>query len=235
MEPLTPAQRRDLRARAHHLDPVVIVGHHGLTTAVLHEIDLALTAHELLKVRVGIDARDEREAALARLCAELDCAPVQHLGKVLVLWRPNPEAAAARTTKPAKAAKSAGKPKGKSGKRLAILKSTERTPVDPVRARRRGRADDEAAPRARRGAARHLPAGAEPPAEIAPEGGRRKSSYTPRTKPKSHSAKPNPREAWQKKKAVAEPLHGKAAGARRRTAVATTMPPDAGARRRRKI
>ncbi len=243
MNPLTPTQRRDLRARAHHLDPVVIVGHHGLTAAVLHEVDLALTAHQLLKVRVGIDAREEREAMLARICAELGCAPVQHLGKVLVLWRPNPEAAAPKV---AKAAKSTGKPKGNSGKRLAILKSTERTPVDPIRARRRGRSDDEAPPRARRGAARHLPAGAQPLPEAPPEGSRRKSSFTPKTKPKSFSAKPNPRTAWEKPK-PAGPAHGKsaAAGARRKTTgasggrkaipVAKTMPPDAGARRRRKI
>jgi len=52
MNPLTPSQRRALRAKAHHLDPVVTIGHHGLTPAVLHEIDVALLAHELVKIRV---------------------------------------------------------------------------------------------------------------------------------------------------------------------------------------
>jgi hypothetical protein len=65
MEPLQPAFRRELRARAHHLHPVVMVGHHGLTPAVLHEIDAALSAHELIKVRVFSDDRSEREALSA--------------------------------------------------------------------------------------------------------------------------------------------------------------------------
>jgi putative YhbY family RNA-binding protein len=64
MDPLTPSQRRELRAKAHHLQPFVTVGQHGLTPAVLHEIDLALLKHELIKVRVFSDARDEREAML---------------------------------------------------------------------------------------------------------------------------------------------------------------------------
>ena len=88
---ISPAERRALRARAHKLKPVVFVGQHGLTPAVLHEIDIALTAHELIKVRVFSDARDEREALLERICNEMDTAPVQHLGKVLTLWRPAPE------------------------------------------------------------------------------------------------------------------------------------------------
>ncbi len=91
MNPLTPAQRRALRAKAHHLQPVVTIGQHGLTPPVLHEIDLALTKHELIKVRVFSDERDQREAMLAQVCADMDCAAVQHLGKVLVVWRPNPE------------------------------------------------------------------------------------------------------------------------------------------------
>ena len=88
---LTPIQRRALRADAHALHPVVAIGLHGLTPSVLHEIDVALLAHELVKVRVFGDARAEREALLARICGELACAPVQHIGKLLVLWRPNPE------------------------------------------------------------------------------------------------------------------------------------------------
>src|SRR6185312_15463206 len=88
MEPLLPSFRRELRARAHRLHPVVSIGHQGLTPAVLHEIDVALAAHELLKVRVMSDDRDERAALLDRICAEVDCAPVQQIGKLLVLWRP---------------------------------------------------------------------------------------------------------------------------------------------------
>jgi RNA-binding protein len=88
---ISPSQRRDLRARAHHLHPVVAIGQHGLTAAVLHEIDVALKAHELIKVRVLGDDREQRDALATRICADLECAPVQHLGKVLILWRPRPD------------------------------------------------------------------------------------------------------------------------------------------------
>src|SRR6478735_698627 len=91
MPPLTPALRRELRAKAHHLHPVVIVGQHGLTASVMREIDVALRAHQLIKVRVFSDARDEREALLQRVCTELNAAAVQHIGKLFVVWRPAPE------------------------------------------------------------------------------------------------------------------------------------------------
>ena len=71
--PTTP-ELRSLRARAHHLRPVVAVGTHGLTPAVLHEIDVALKAHELIKIRVFNDVRSERDALLAKICSELACA-----------------------------------------------------------------------------------------------------------------------------------------------------------------
>ncbi len=90
MPTLTPAERRALRARAHALRPVVSVGQHGLTPSVLREIDVSLKAHGLIKVRVGSDDRGTREAALERICAELDAAPVQHIGKLLVIFRPIP-------------------------------------------------------------------------------------------------------------------------------------------------
>jgi putative YhbY family RNA-binding protein len=90
MRSLSPAERRELRAKAHHLHPVVAIGRQGLTDPVLHEIDVALTAHELIKVRVADDDRDERERLATRICDVLGCAPVQHLGKLLILWRPRP-------------------------------------------------------------------------------------------------------------------------------------------------
>lgn len=88
---ITPAQRRALRAQAHHLAPVVSIGQHGLTPPVQHEIDLALLAHELIKVKVASDDRAARAALFDAVCAALSCAPVQHLGKVFILWRQNPE------------------------------------------------------------------------------------------------------------------------------------------------
>ena len=88
---LNPAQRKDKRADAHHLDPVVMIGNDGLTPAVVQEIDLALSAHGLIKVRVFSDERAAREAILAQLADRLGAAPIQHIGKLLVLWRPLPE------------------------------------------------------------------------------------------------------------------------------------------------
>ena len=87
---LTPAQRKVHRADAHHLDPVVAVGGDGLTDAVLKEADMALKAHGLIKVRVFSDDRAAREAMLATLAERLDAAPIQHIGNLLVLWRPVP-------------------------------------------------------------------------------------------------------------------------------------------------
>ena len=85
---LTPAQRKEHRADAHHLDPVVMIGGDGLTAAVAKEVDLALKAHGLIKVRVFSDERAAREDMFARLADELSAAPIQHIGKLLVLWRP---------------------------------------------------------------------------------------------------------------------------------------------------
>ena len=88
---LTPAQRKVHRAEAHHLDPVVLVGGDGLTAAVKNEVDAALKAHGLIKIRVFSDDRPSREAMLQTLADELEAAPIQHIGKLLVLWRPVPE------------------------------------------------------------------------------------------------------------------------------------------------
>jgi putative YhbY family RNA-binding protein len=87
---LTPAERKEHRAAAHHLDPVVLIGADGLTDAVLKEADLSLKAHGLIKVRVFSDDRAAREALLGELAERLDAAPIQHIGKLLVLWRPIP-------------------------------------------------------------------------------------------------------------------------------------------------
>ena len=88
---LTPAQRKIHRADAHHLDPVVMIGGDGLTPAVKLETDAALKAHGLIKVRVFSDDRTARESMLQTLADELSAAPIQHIGKLLVLWRPMPE------------------------------------------------------------------------------------------------------------------------------------------------
>lgn len=87
---LTPAERKEHRSLAHHLDPVVMVGSDGLTDAVRKEISHALDAHGLIKVRVLSDDRAAREAMFQALAEALGAAPIQHIGKLLVLWRPMP-------------------------------------------------------------------------------------------------------------------------------------------------
>ena len=87
---LTSHQRKEKRADAHHLDPVVLIGGDGLTPAVVRETDAALSAHGLIKIRVFCDERASRELMLASLSDELNAAPIQHIGKLLVLWRPIP-------------------------------------------------------------------------------------------------------------------------------------------------
>jgi len=90
MPPLTARERSFLKARAHPLEPIVTVGHDGLTDAVVKEIDRALTAHELIKVRVNAGDRTVRRALFEEIGVRTDAEAVQQVGKVLVLWRPRP-------------------------------------------------------------------------------------------------------------------------------------------------
>jgi RNA-binding protein len=92
---LTIAERKAHRAEAHHLDPVVMIGNEGLTPAVKKETDAALKAHGLIKIRVLGDDRVQREAMFQELADQLNAAPIQHIGKLLVLWRPKPPKAKA--------------------------------------------------------------------------------------------------------------------------------------------
>ncbi len=89
--PLTKQERLTLKARAHHLNPVVMVGQKGLTQAVIDETHTALQAHELIKVRVLGDDREERLAICQKLCEATGAQWVQHIGKLLVLYRPRQE------------------------------------------------------------------------------------------------------------------------------------------------
>jgi len=94
---LSAAERKQKRAEAHHLDPVVAIGHEGATAAVRREIEAALDAHGLVKVRVFSDDRAAREALFGELSEALGAAPVQHIGKLLVFWRePRPKEKAER-------------------------------------------------------------------------------------------------------------------------------------------
>ena len=88
--PLTARERSHLKARAHSLEPSVLVGHGGVTDGVAAEIDRALKARELIKVKI-LAERDERDEIAALISTRTDSAIVQQVGKVVVLWRPKPD------------------------------------------------------------------------------------------------------------------------------------------------
>ena len=88
---LTSRERAHLKARAHALEPGVHVGNSGLTDALIAEVDRALTAHELIKVKVAAEDRKARVAIGDEICARTEAAAVHRVGKVLILWRPRPE------------------------------------------------------------------------------------------------------------------------------------------------
>lgn len=100
--PLSTRERAELKARAHSLDPVVRVGHAGVTDNLIANIDRALQAHELIKVKIGEGEREARAEATAAIVARTGAALVQQVGRVIVLWRPAPgdeEAAAPQVTR----------------------------------------------------------------------------------------------------------------------------------------
>lgn len=88
---LNPRERQALKARAHGIKPVVLLGNAGLSRPVMKEIDRALAAHELIKIRVPGDDREERDSVFAEVAEALSAARVQAIGKLLVLYRPAPE------------------------------------------------------------------------------------------------------------------------------------------------
>ena len=102
MQKLTPVERSALRAEAHGLKPVVIIGEAGLTPSVMKEISASLDSHGLIKVRVFGDEREARVAMYDEICEELDAAPVQHIGKLLVIYRPKKEVEKERSSKAGK-------------------------------------------------------------------------------------------------------------------------------------
>jgi putative YhbY family RNA-binding protein len=108
-----------LRASAHRLDPVVLLGAAGLSAAVLKEIDRALAAHGLVKVRGGRSERAEREAMFLAMAEQLGAARIQVIGNTFVLFRPIPEEAAPESGRaaPRAAKKAAKRPPGKTAGR----------------------------------------------------------------------------------------------------------------------
>jgi RNA-binding protein len=136
---MTPSRRSELRAQAHKLTPVVIIGDKkGLTDEVLAEIDRSLKAHELIKIRAATDDRDARELWLEKICEALEAQAIQQIGKVLVVYRENFD-------KPREKAPQPAPPKRRSGTDDPRKKRV----LDPGSLPRRGGRDDN---RKKRGA-----------------------------------------------------------------------------------
>lgn len=89
--PLDSRQRKQLKAAAHHLNPVVRIGQNGLTEGVIGETDHSLELHELIKVHVQRGDRQERGALIARLAEATAAEVVSTIGKVGILYRPKKE------------------------------------------------------------------------------------------------------------------------------------------------
>ncbi len=86
---ITAAQKRFLRSKAHHLKPVVMVGQHGLSENVMHEINLALDVHELIKVKLSVGDREEKKKILGEVISNSKAELIQSIGHVAVLFRRN--------------------------------------------------------------------------------------------------------------------------------------------------
>ena len=129
--PLSPAQRRALKACAHALHPVVTIGDKGLSPAVLREIDVNLKSHDLIKVKAAAEDREVREDFLSKICTALGAQPVQHIGKILVVFRPQPEVV--DRTADGAAVKSADRRSGARARRAAPVKPVSRAAAPHAR------------------------------------------------------------------------------------------------------
>jgi len=84
------AGKKKLRAEAHTLKPVVLIGQSGLTASVLAEIELALDSHELIKVKIRAE-RDERKLISEKICRDTGAELIQTIGQIVVIYRLNPD------------------------------------------------------------------------------------------------------------------------------------------------
>ena len=137
--PLAPKRRSELRAQAHKLTPIVIIGDKGLTDEVLAEIDRSLKAHELIKVRAATDERDARDVWFETICAKLEAHPVQQIGKVFVVYRENPKEEAPKRSGPGPSPRRGVRGEVKTAKRIARPRSRTPSPRPASAPRRRPR------------------------------------------------------------------------------------------------
>lgn len=132
MNELSPARRRELKARAHHLDAVVSISVKGLSDNVLKEIEVALKAHELIKIRVFGDDRDLRAQYLRTICEQTGASPVQSIGKLLVVWREAPPQEVAKARPPKPVSKRVAQLQAESGRKTTTAARKPR-PARPAR------------------------------------------------------------------------------------------------------
>ena len=126
-----------MRAEAHKLHPTVIIGDKGLTDEVLAEVDRALRAHELIKVRAATDDRDARSVWMESICEKLQAHPVQQIGKVLVVYRDNPPERKPAPAAPKPPARRARKEPAGDAKRTSRPRSRTPSPRPASEPRRR--------------------------------------------------------------------------------------------------
>ncbi len=80
-------QKASLVAAAHHLKPVVMIGQKGLTSNVTAEADQALTAHELIKIKISVDDKEERFTIAQEICEQLNATVVKLIGNIAIIYR----------------------------------------------------------------------------------------------------------------------------------------------------
>ncbi|MCC2597365.1 YhbY family RNA-binding protein [Pusillimonas sp. MFBS29] len=151
---ITSQERSALRAAAHPLRPVVLIGDRGLSDSVLKEIDLNLNAHQLIKVRIAGEERDARNAMLETICDSLSCALVHHLGKTLIIYRPDVAAQKAKAdaenaTRATRKPSEPYTPKKQAAEGVTRTRRSEKA----KRATLKAESTEKAAPRARRASA----------------------------------------------------------------------------------
>lgn len=124
--PLDGKTRRKLRALGHHLDPVVIIGHQGVTDGTVAAVDQALHDHELVKVKVNEGPAERHEAADA-LASQTRSEVAQVLGRVILLFRQRPEESQFDLAQPDARAKPSGAKKKAAAPARAARKKPART------------------------------------------------------------------------------------------------------------
>jgi RNA-binding protein len=147
MPELNSKRRSELRAEAHKLSPIVIIGDKGLTDEVLAEIDRALKAHELIKVRAATNDRDARDVWMESICGKLEAHPIQQIGKVLVVYRAKP--AEEKRPSPRPSPKPAGETQKRRKETVATSKQRARASKPPVERDEGGRSTRTGRPRSR--------------------------------------------------------------------------------------